>query len=546
MEKVCAYCRVSTDSKEQESSFENQRAYFERELSKENGFNLIKIYADKGLTGTVFDREQFLDMLYDAGLDYQTIKGKLIFTTSDREPLFKYICVSNTSRFARNILIVDIIRELRKKKVYIKFMDWGKSTEDDDIDLTLNIFLSMDEQTSRDISSKVRNGFKKLAQSGDKVLTNPKIYGYNYDKKENRLIAIPEEAEVVKLIFELSLKGEGKRRIANYLNENNILRRGKPFSLNGISSILRNVKYAGYNNPLQYRTTGVFEGDKRSITRNKDVNIVKSDRIEAIIDIETFNKVQSIKERNTTETTKRGLNRGKSPYRGKFKCQYCNSNYNRNKDRGYTYYVCANRRRKSSSCSSPNINEELLEKLLDNKCTSFIEDVKNFRESIKEKMALIVMELQDSLLKGDISVKINKLNQQITKLKEKENKLLDLYLNSAIDKDVLELKQVEISENKEMLKSELEILKNNERTYAEQSSFVNYYYEYLDKLITKYYNGINKEDLLKETVNFSLDMEKNIVVQYKYMEVFNKMIDIYNLRKMYSKAKTYDPTDFKI
>ena len=137
MEKVCAYCRVSTDSKEQESSFENQRAYFERELSKENGFNLIKIYADKGLTGTVFDREQFLDMLYDAGLDYQTIKGKLIFTTSDREPLFKYICVSNTSRFARNILIVDIIRELRKKKVYIKFMDWGKSTEDDDIETFL-------------------------------------------------------------------------------------------------------------------------------------------------------------------------------------------------------------------------------------------------------------------------------------------------------------------------------------------------------------------------------------------------------------------------
>lgn len=546
MEKVCGYCRVSTDSSQQESSFENQRNHFERELSRKNGYELVKIYADKGLTGTVFDREQFLDMLYDAGLDYQTIKGKLIFTTSDRKPLFKYICVSNTSRFARNILIVDIIRELRKKKVYIKFMDWGKSTEDDDIDLTLNIFLSMDEQTSRDISNKVRSGFKKLAQSGDKILTNPKIYGYNYDKKENRLIAIPEEAEIVRLIFELSLKGEGKRRIAKYLTENGILRRGKEFSLNGISSILRNVKYAGYNNPLQYESSGVFEEEKRKVTRNKEVNIVKSDRIEAIIDIETFNKVQALKEMNTTEATKKGLNRGMSPYRGKFVCQYCKGNYNRSKDRQYTYYVCAKRRKDRNSCSSPNITEDALEKLIAGKCESFVRDIEQFTGNIKDKMTLIVSELENSLLEGDLDDKINSLNQKLLNVKEKENKLLDLYLSSFMDKSVLEVKEHEIAQEKKRLEKELEILKNNEKTYKEQMEFIHYYYEYLKKLMSKYYNGINKEELLKETVHFSLDMEKNIVVQYKYMEVFDKMIDTYNLRKLYSNSKTYDPTDFKI
>ena len=87
--KAVAYCRVSTDSKEQEQSYENQKNYFLRKLSKENGYDLVKIYADKGITGTSFrNRTEFNKMLSDAGIikkdetaNIGEIRSKYINTT---------------------------------------------------------------------------------------------------------------------------------------------------------------------------------------------------------------------------------------------------------------------------------------------------------------------------------------------------------------------------------------------------------------------------------------------------------------------------------
>ena len=75
--RVCAYTRVSTDSKDQENSFENQKISFERTLSNKDGYELINIYADKGLTGTqLHNRPEFKKMILDAGLDVVETKGK--------------------------------------------------------------------------------------------------------------------------------------------------------------------------------------------------------------------------------------------------------------------------------------------------------------------------------------------------------------------------------------------------------------------------------------------------------------------------------------
>ena len=65
---IAAYCRVSTDSEQQETSFENQKSYFEREIAKVKGARLYHIYADKGVSGTKLDRPEFNQMLEDAGL----------------------------------------------------------------------------------------------------------------------------------------------------------------------------------------------------------------------------------------------------------------------------------------------------------------------------------------------------------------------------------------------------------------------------------------------------------------------------------------------
>ena len=222
--KVACYCRVSTNKRDQENSFENQKNYFKREIAKSNEYELYKIYADKGITGTSFtNRREFNKMLYDAGLDIKPIynSNKILvknsYVASSREPKFNLIMVKNTSRFARNIVSWDIIRELKKKQVYIYFLDINKTTANDADELLLQMLLTLDENESRDKSRKVQFGHLESAKQGV-IFTNNNIYGYRYIKETNSLQIIPQEAEVIKKIFNYYANGLGIRRIINKLS----------------------------------------------------------------------------------------------------------------------------------------------------------------------------------------------------------------------------------------------------------------------------------------------------------------------------------------
>ena len=115
---VVAYCRVSTSSKDQENSFENQKNFFEREVGRSETLELVGIYADKGITGTSLNRrDDFTRMLLDAGLiERKVTRTRSIFEIDHSKPKFNLILVKNTSRFARNVMVIDILRELVKTK----------------------------------------------------------------------------------------------------------------------------------------------------------------------------------------------------------------------------------------------------------------------------------------------------------------------------------------------------------------------------------------------------------------------------------------------
>ena len=218
--RIAAYCRVSTDSEQQESSFENQKSYFEREIEKVKGVELYHIYADKGVSGTKLNRPEFDKMLCDAGLMYKDlsetikkgwskeqegvgrIKGGIWIAVPGKEPLFDEIWIKNTSRFARNVTSVDIINKLNDKGVIIRFIEQNINTGDETGALVLHIMQSLDQSESEGKSSKVKWGQEESRRKG-KIFTHGDIYGYHYIKEENRLVAIPEEAEVVKQIFDL-------------------------------------------------------------------------------------------------------------------------------------------------------------------------------------------------------------------------------------------------------------------------------------------------------------------------------------------------------
>lgn len=139
MKRVVAYCRVSTDSEDQNNSLQNQKSYFERNINSNDNWNLIKVYADEGITGTsTKKRKQFNQMIKDAE------NGK-----------FDIILTKEVSRFARNT--VDALKYTRKLKsmgIEVYFLLDNISTADKDGELRLTIMSSLAQEEARKISER--------------------------------------------------------------------------------------------------------------------------------------------------------------------------------------------------------------------------------------------------------------------------------------------------------------------------------------------------------------------------------------------------------
>lgn len=226
MKRVCAYCRVSTRSTDQENSFENQKSYFERVIAENEEYEYAGIYADRGISGTKLKRPQFDRLLTDAGLD---IAHEYKITA---KPKFDLILVKNTSRFARNVSVDVILKALAKNNVYVYFLDLNKTTENSEDITYIQIFLTFDERESRDKSKKVLFGIEEGIRKGN-IHSHGRLYGYVYHPKpENRLEILEKEAENVRMMFDLYVnQGFGFHRICNILKQKGIKSKtGKDFT----------------------------------------------------------------------------------------------------------------------------------------------------------------------------------------------------------------------------------------------------------------------------------------------------------------------------
>lgn len=377
--RIAAYCRVSTDSEQQESSFENQKSYFEREIEKVKGVELYHIYADKGVSGTKLNRPEFDKMLCDAGLMYKDlsetikkgwskeqegvgrIKGGIWIAVPGKKPLFDEIWIKNTSRFARNVTSVDIINKLNDKGVIIRFIEQNINTGDETGALVLHIMQSLDQSESEGKSSKVKWGQEESRRKG-RIFTHGDIYGYHYIKEENRLVAIPDEAEVVKQIFDWYAEGKGFRVIINLLNAKGITTRsGKPFGKTQVNRIISNEKYAGLNNSGKYTTGKVLHTHYPTV--REDYTVSETDRIEPIVSKEIFYRCKKIKDSKQDVFNQRGQNKGFRKYSGVVYCYRCGAPYIGNVDKGRLFYNCKTKKNKgTAACDNLNVTEERLDR----------------------------------------------------------------------------------------------------------------------------------------------------------------------------------------
>lgn len=403
--KCIIYGRVSTQSEEQSNSLNVQTletddfSMFD-DFKIRYGYETYSIYSDD-TSGTTDSRKGYQDMLYFLGIERKEIntnrklptgnikqKKHYVYDVNDdtveyvRDKLkINYILCKNTSRWTRRGDF-DLIQILRNNGIYIYFKDENIDTFNYDTDTLLGIIQKLDRNKSQDTSKKVKSGMEVSIKLG-RVKTNNFIYGYEVIQQKNNnsslLKAIPEEAEVIKLIFKLYTEDLlGTRQIANKLAEKGITTRiketrkgktigGKSFSISSIKRIIQNEKYCGYINIEKKWNTGeVF--NNISPQKIYGYKIRKSEYIEPIISYETFVKAQEICKERSDKTSERGRYTGNSIYLHKIKCDICGAWFSQNGEKNAKgEYIkkmnCSNKKRKGLSyCNADNISFIEIEK----------------------------------------------------------------------------------------------------------------------------------------------------------------------------------------
>lgn len=520
MIKVCAYCRVSTDSTDQVNSFENQQSYFNRELSKNPDYKLVNIYADKGISGTKLHRTEFDKMLVDAGLEIIKVSNesgylKYITLPTDREPKFKYIYVKNSSRFARNVEVESIFRDLAKKGVYVIFLDLMKSTENESDRTYIQIFSSFDERESRDKRTKVLFGIKEGNKKGV-IRTNKKIYGYKYIQSENRLEVIEEEAEVIRKIFKLYNQNLGIRRIINKLNEENIkTRQGKNFCKNAISQILDNEKYFGVSNNCKYKI-GNDLFDKFTYAKRKEDNeyeLKETSKIPAIISSDDFYKAREIRRAKINHENQKGIKKPTSKYSGVIFCGNCNEVYTSNVDDGRKFYNCKSKKMYGlKRCANPNVSERIIDKKIEEFFETLPDDLENFfSDRIKETYSFCRLIIENEPANFE---KVKELKNEEKQLLSQLDELYDLYSKKKGTQDFLERKIESLEKRIMTIQEKISDLSIDDDYVINK---VKRLLKEIDKFNTKDFKFNSADDIIPH-IRIVVESRNEIIIEFKFIE----------------------------
>ena len=229
--RVAAYCRVSTDSDEQATSYEAQVEHYTEYIQKNPDWEFAGIYADDGISGTnTKKREEFNHMIDDC-----------------KAGNIDMIITKSISRFARNTLdCLKYIRQLKDMNIPVLFEKESINTMDAKGEVLITIMASLAQQESQSLSQNVKLGLQYRYQQGKVQINHNRFLGYTKDADGN-LIIDPEQAEIVKRIYREYLEGLSMDKIAAGLERDGILTGagGKKWHTSTINKILRNEKYIG-------------------------------------------------------------------------------------------------------------------------------------------------------------------------------------------------------------------------------------------------------------------------------------------------------------
>lgn len=340
--KVVFYGRVSTEHEAQLSALENQMQWYDDVAKRNPNWYIIKKYIDEGITGTqAKKRPAFLKMIQDA-----------------KQKKFDLIVTREVCRFARNTVDTLVVtRELKEYGIEVYFVEDNIWTMDGDGELRLTIMATLAQEESRKISERVRAG-QKISRDKGVLYGSGNILGYDRDKINKTYVINPEQAETVRMIYDLYSAGKGISQIRDEMIR---LRRKDSADLirwenAKVSRVLHNSAYKGYPAYLKSRRNN-FLDQKVIINRDEDTYLYVKGNYEPIISEEQWERCKQIREQRTRYSRlqtpngevfhKTGINVSGDVWTRKLKCR-CGyrmrkNKWRKNKDGEIVYgYKCYN------------------------------------------------------------------------------------------------------------------------------------------------------------------------------------------------------------
>ena len=320
--RVAAYCRVSTDDEEQLTSYEAQKNYYTDKIMTNKEWTMAGIFADEGITGTsARKRPEFLRMIR------QCKQGKI-----------DIVLTKSISRFARNTVdCLNYVRALKELGIAVIFEKENMNTLEIDSEILITMLGAFAQSESESISANVRWGIRQAMKEGKATIQYKYLYGYRKGDDSKPEI-IPDQAEVVRKIYDLFLSGTPVRGIQEYLNANSVpnINGESKWARSAIDSILTNEKYCG---DVLLQKTYIDDCINKKVKKNTGqlpMYLVQNHH-EGIISRETFDAVQAELARRSAgkSPSKKNAPTGRSRYSSKYAlsdrlyCGECGTRYQR-------------------------------------------------------------------------------------------------------------------------------------------------------------------------------------------------------------------------
>lgn len=406
--RVAAYCRVSTDSDEQATSYEAQVEHYTAFIKQNSEWEFAGIFADDGISGTnTKKREEFNRMI-----------GECMAGNID------LIVTKSISRFARNTLdCLKYIRELKEKNIPVFFEKENINTMDSKGEVLLTIMASLAQQESQSLSQNVKLGLQYRYQNGEVQVNHNRFLGYTKDE-DGHLIIEPVEAEVVKRIYREYLEGASLLQICRSLKADSILTAAnKPhWRPETVKKILQNEKYIG--DALLQKTYTVDFLTKKRVKNNGIVpQYYVENSHEAIIPRDLYMQVQEEMVRRANLHS--GANRKKRVYSSRYAlsshvyCPKCGDIYRRiawnNRGKRSTVWRCVNRvEHGPDCCDAPTVKEEELQNAVVKAINVALGGKDDMIAALEENIAM-VLALEDDTSMESIDAKLEELQQELLK-----------------------------------------------------------------------------------------------------------------------------------